>query len=280
MELNLEGLTVRAVSVGGFETCIEVPSWRLCFDIGRCPPTTAAYNRVLFTHAHVDHMAGVVHHCAQRSLTGRSAPEYWVPAESFEAFEEMMVAWRRLAHSEFACTTRAVRPGDHIELGGGKSVVVFRAVHRIPSVGYALVHTRNKLKAEFAELPGPALAGLRRDGVEITEPVTAVELAFCGDTTIDVVDREAIVREARRLVLEVTFLDDKVSPESARGGGHVHLDDLVARVDELQADVVLCTHASRRHHGQVAQLIRERLPSEGRPRFLPLEPEPPWIRSS
>jgi ribonuclease Z len=185
VELNLEGLTVRAVSVGGFETCIEVPSWRLCFDIGRCPPTTAAYNRVLFTHAHVDHMAGVVHHCAQRSLTGRSAPEYWVPAESFEAFEEMMVAWRRLAHSELACTTRAVRPGDHIELGGGKSVVVFRAVHRIPSVGYALVHTRNKLKAEFAELPGPALAGLRRDGVEITEPVTAVELAFCGDTTID-----------------------------------------------------------------------------------------------
>ena len=273
MHAELAGLKIRAVSVGGFETCIEVPSWKLCFDIGRCPPTAVACSRVLFSHAHVDHMAGVIHHCAQRSLTGRPPPEYWVPEESHEAFLAMMDAWRTLAHSELACTVRAVKPGDRIPLTKDREVHVFRAIHRIPCVGYALVERRKKLKPEYAALPGPEIAAARARGEEITDVKESIAAAFCGDTTIDVIDREELVRKARLLVLEVTFLDEGVSPDKARKNGHVHLDDLVERVDVLDNEVILCTHASRRHQGQVAQLLSERLPS----RFVPLLAEAPWI---
>lgn len=274
--LQLAGWAVDAVSVGGFETCIRLPALGLCFDIGRAPLEAVACDRVLFTHAHVDHMGGVVHHCAQRDLTGRPPPEYWMPAESVEDFEEMMRSWRRLAHSNLPCVVRAVRPGDRVALGGGRVIEVFRAVHRIPTVGYAVHATRRRLRAELQGLPGPEIARRRALGEDVHEVVSVPEVAFCGDTTIDVVDREEIVRQVRLLILEVTFFDDRVPVAQARGGGHVHLDELVERVDLLGNEVVLCTHASRRHHHDMREIFARRIPAAHKDRFVLLEPGAPW----
>jgi ribonuclease Z len=275
--LELAGIRVDAVSVGGFETCIRLPGWKLAFDIGRAPPAATACGRILFTHSHIDHMGGVLHHCAQRDMLGRSAPEYWMPAEVAEHFEEAMAAWRRLAHSNLPCTVRAVSPGDKIPLGKNRWVEVFRVVHRVPSVGYALCQRKHKLRDAYQGLPGPEIGRLRAEGIEITRPVETVEVAFCGDTTIDVVDREAAVRDARLLLLETTFLDDRVTLEHVRKSGHVHIDELVARIPKLNNEVVLCTHVSRRHHGQMRELFAERIPEKERGRFVLLEPEAPWI---
>lgn len=268
--LELAGTRVRAVSVGGMETCIELPSWKLCFDIGRCPPTAVAHRRVLFTHSHCDHMAGVVHHCALRDLGGQPPPEYWVPSEVADDFEAMMVAWRKLSRSALPYTLRAVAPGDVVPLGQGASVHVFRAVHRVPTVGYALVTERQKLLPELVGLDGTALRDRRLAGETITRSTRVVEAAFCGDTTLDVLRREPLARAARLLILEVTFLDDTVTLEHAQKGGHVHLLALVAE-PELVADneVVLCTHASRRYHGMLERVYGQ-LPAGLAGKLVPL----------
>ena len=54
--VDLAGLEVGGISVGGIETCIEVPAYKLAFDIGRCPPSAASARQVLFTHSHIDHV--------------------------------------------------------------------------------------------------------------------------------------------------------------------------------------------------------------------------------
>jgi ribonuclease Z len=275
--LQLAGWSVDAVSVGGFETCIRLPAMQLCFDIGRCPPAAVEASRVLFTHAHVDHMGGVIHHCAQRDLSGRGAPEYWVPAESAEAFEEMLQSWRRLSHSALPCRVRAVRPGDRVPIGGGRVVEVFRAVHRIPTVGYALHVERRRLRADLVGLSGPEIAARREAGEVVHEVFSVPEVAFCGDTTIDVFDREPIVRKVRLLILEVTFFGDRVSVQQARGGGHVHFDEVVERLDRFDNEVVLLTHASRRHHSELRALFEQGIPAAQRAKFRVLEPGQPWV---
>ena len=87
-------------SVGGLGTCVQVPAWRIALDLGRGPMGIERASTVLFSHAHVDHMAGVVAHCATRDLLGMSPPTYWMPAPSVAAFEDMLSAWRRLDGSE------------------------------------------------------------------------------------------------------------------------------------------------------------------------------------
>ena len=100
--------------------------------------------------------------------------------------------------------------------------------------------------------------------------VTAVELAFCGDTRIDVLE-EPLVQAARRLVLEVTFLDEAVRRERSRATGHVHLDDVVERAHLLQHEAILFTHFSHRYSaGQIVDLLDRRLPESLRSRVQPL----------
>lgn len=275
--MELAGETVRAVSVGGMETCIALPRHKLGFDIGRCPPFAHALSRILFTHAHSDHMGGVVHHCTTRDLLGMKPPEYWVPAENEADFHALLEVWRRLDRSSLPCTVRPVRPGERHAIGQGRWVEVFRAPHRVPAVGYALGRERQKLKAELVGAPREEIIRRRQAGEPIHDTVDTTLVAFCGDTTIEVVDREPLVRTARLLLLEVTFLDDRVRVRDARRKGHVHLDEVIARADLFENEALLFTHVSARYsNAEMRRILGRRLPERLRGRAHVLPHEPPW----
>jgi len=276
--LHLAGHDVRAVSVGGLETCIELPGWRLAFDIGRCPPTAVRWPTVLFSHAHTDHMGGVIHHCATRDLQSMGPPTYVMPAENVHAFGDMMAAWRRLDRSDLPCDVVPARPGDVMALRGARFARIFRAIHRVPSVGYALCRRTKKLRDDLVGRPQEEIRAAALAGVDVAPEREVVEVVFCGDTTVDVVDREPLVRAARLLILEVTFFDHRVSVEKARAKGHVHLDEVVTRADLLQNEAVLLTHRSRRYGDDEAErLLDQRLPKDLRERVTLLRTAPPWV---
>ena len=259
--VDLAGLEIQAVSVAGVETCIEVPAWKLCFDIGKCPDSATRWPTVLFTHGHADHLGGVVHHVGTRGMRHQSPPRYLMPSEYVEAFGDLMAAWRRLDHAELACTVVPVQPGDAIDLGRGRTARVFRSVHRVPTCGYAIESARRRLRPEWEGVPGPEIAAARQEGKEVTVSEPLLELVFCGDTTIDVVRREPMVRTARRLVLECTFLDDDVSLEWARKSGHIHIQNIADHADAFENEAILLTHFSQRYAPQaIERLVRRRLP--------------------
>jgi ribonuclease Z len=274
--LDLCGIQVRAVSVGGLETCIELPGWNLCFDIGRCPPTAARLRTVAVTHAHVDHLGGIAHHCAMRDLWSLPAPQYIIPAEYADDFQELLAVWRRLDRSELPCTVVPVSPGDEVRLGPGRVLRAFRASHRIPTLGYALVQRRQKLLRELVGLPEAEVIARRRAGERVSEEVEEVAVAFCGDTTVDVLRHEE-VRTARLLILECTFPSPEVPAAKARRCGHVHLDELLPRLSELANEKILLTHFSSRYDARrLQEILAERLPASERERIVPLLPGPPW----
>jgi hypothetical protein len=104
--LQLGGVAIDAISVGGLETSIGLPGLKLAFDLGVCRPQAVALPTVLFTHAHIDHMGALVQHCATRSLMGMRPPTYAFPQENLGGVEDLLRAWRRPRRAP-CCRSRA-----------------------------------------------------------------------------------------------------------------------------------------------------------------------------
>lgn len=269
--MDLAGLNVTGISIGGIKTSILLPTLKLGFDMGSCQARAISIPTVLFTHAHVDHMAGVVWHAAMRSLRRLGPPRYVVPRENHAAFLDLFAVWRRLDRSDLACEVIPLAPGEELALGGNWSVRAFRSPHRVFCQGYALFQERSVLRAPFRGLPEAEIRRLRVEaGTEVSEPVRSCELAFTGDTLIEVVDQEELVRRARRLLIEVTFVDDRVSVEEARSKGHVHLYEIVERAALFENEAIGMTHFSSRYKpAEILAALDRSLPADLRRRVVP-----------
>ena len=269
--LHLAGHAVQGVSIGGLETCIDLPGLKVAFDVGRGADFAVPRATLAFTHAHMDHMGGVAWHCATRSLRGMGPPTYVVPRENADAFEDLFAAWRRLDRSDLEHRTVAIGPGERHDLGKRRALQAFRSPHRVHCQGYAVIERRSRLLGEHQGLPPDELRRLREAGVAITEEFEVPEVAFTGDTLIEVVEREELVRRARLLVIEVTFLDDRVPVDACRAKGHVHLDEVIERAELFGNEALLFTHFSERYaSAEIVEILARRLPPILRERVTPL----------
>ncbi len=87
------------------------------------------------------------------------------------------------------------------------------------------------------------------------------------------IDREPKLQDVRVLILEVTFLDDRVSVEKCRDRGHIHLDEIIERADLFRNRAILLTHFSARYRAKdIVRILDERLPAHLRERVTPLLP--------
>lgn len=275
--LELAGTQVDAVSVAGLETCIQLPQHKLCFDIGRGPRSAVGLSTVAFTHTHVDHIGGIAHHVATRSLLGMDPPTYLVPEAMVPDFMSLLVAFRKIDHSDMPCTVIPAVPGEDVALAKRRFLRPFAAVHTVPAVGYGLWRQQTKLKPELEGLPEDEIRARAQDGPVAVETEVAL-VAFTGDSRIEVVDREAVVREAKLLIMEVSFLDERVDVERARENGHIHLDEVIERADVFENEAILFTHLSARYRFEEAQeILDKRLPDTLKERVT-LLPRPDWVR--
>jgi ribonuclease Z len=244
--LNLCGNLIDAISIGGLETCIQIPKWKLAFDIGRCPRSAVHRKTILFTHAHMDHMGGVAFHAATRSLMHLRPPTYVVGPECAEALGAFLEAARHLDRSDLPCTILPIGPGGEHALGKNLIAKPFRSVHVVPTQGYGIWERRQKLKPEFRGLSGAVIRDRKAAGEAITDNVDVPLLVFTGDTRPELLEREEVVRKAQVLIMECTFIDDRVSVENARESGHVHLYELAERAELFENEAILLTHFSAR----------------------------------
>ena len=262
VEHVLAGVRVRASSTAGVATTIDLPELKLAFDLGAACEPLVARERIAFTHAHIDHMGAVVWHAAMRGMRGLAPPTYYVPSEDAEAFDELFAAWRRLDRSELRHAKVVLAPGDVELVRADLELAPFRSPHRVPCQGYGLWSRRDKLDPRFAGRSAADLSELRAAGTALATTVRTPLVAFTGDTRIEVIEREEVCRRAKLLILEVTFLDERVSVEKARSTGHVHLDEVCERADLFENEAILFTHLSRRYRpGEAAAILARRLPA-------------------
>lgn len=260
---DLGGMPLRGTSLGGIRTCLELPSWKLLVDVGSVDHNQVSADTVLITHGHLDHLGGIANHIALRELMGQGPARYIMAPELVPEVEKLLEIWRRLDAAPLEAQLVGLAPGEVLDLKRNRSVEPFTTSHRVPSQGYLLRSTHSKLLAEFEGLPGPELAAKRKSGQTITFDETRVEFAFSGDTRIEGLLENEAALSAKRLVMEVTFLDDRVPVDKARKVGHIHLEELVQHADAFQCEHLVLTHFSLRYNRRQAwELIREALPAD------------------
>ena len=275
-ELTLAGIEIRAVSVAGLETCIELPAFKVCFDIGRGPRNAVRNHTILFTHAHIDHMGGIAHHVATRSLMSMEPPTYVMPHQVVSQVENLLDAFRALDGSEMPVKLVGMKAGDVVKVGKRRIARPLKAFHPVPSQGYVILEVRNRLRPDLQAAGHDAIAAARAQGEQVTVPVEHPLVAFSGDTTIEFIEHNELARKADLLIMEVTFVDDRVSVESARKNGHIHLDEVAERADLFENKAILFTHLSARYRQEEAlAALDSKLPAGLRERVT-LLPRPPW----
>jgi ribonuclease Z len=273
IRLELAGHCIEAISVAGLETCIQLPGLDLCFDIGRCPPSSIARSTVLFTHPHIDHMGGMVMHCATRSLMNQKPPRYILPAQLLEPVEAMLESWRVLDGSELPCELIGAEIGDRVPLRTDLQAEVLRGYHPVTMHAYVLWKRHKKLAAHLQGASREQILQARARGEEVNEWSERPEIAFSGDSTIEILENEPSLRQARLLIMELTFLDDRVSVERARSRGHIHFDEVIERADLFENQAILFTHVSARYSAaEATRILDARMPEVLRDRVHLLPP--------
>lgn len=274
--LTLANHLYRGRSVGSEMTCHTFPSLGICFDMGESSPSTTNIANVFLTHGHGDHAGGLAKHALRRDLVGLPPATYHVPDFYLDAVEDVFRASFELSRTRLQANVVPMGPETTIPLGSGFIVRGFQTTHCVPCLGYTVWSTRKRLRAEFRNLPGSELGRLRKEGADLDEHFEVPEITFCGDTSIDVLDQVPHVGRSRVLLLECTFLDDEVSPESARiRGGHVHIDHIVEAREHgrFQNKVVLLTHFSARYGvDEIREKVLRRLGDDSLFRLLLPEP--------
>lgn len=252
-EFDQEGVHLLGFSLAGEETFVVAPELNLGFDLGRAPRETLAVDHIFLSHGHMDHAAGVAYYFSQRMFLDNAPGHLYVPAGLEPPIRELLRVWARIDGHEPPANIHTVRPGDDITLRRDLCVRPFEVNHTCrrqdaPSVnalGYCVFETRQKLKPEYADLSGPQLVELKRDGVEITRRVDTPLVCYCGDTAPGAFLDLEYVRTARVLLLECTFFEAE-HIRRARQGNHMHVSDLRAILPRLENRRVVLIHASRR----------------------------------
>lgn len=145
---------------------------------GWCPQRCVYADTMCLSHTHMDHVGGAGFYIATRSLVGLPPPTVLLPASRAKAFETFIQSLRTLDGSDLHHVAVPILPGGQHAASRNLIVRPFPTVHPVPSQGYVVYSTKEKLRAEHAGKSGEEIRDLRRAGVCVTHTVEVPEVAF------------------------------------------------------------------------------------------------------
>jgi len=273
--LVLDSLEIIGYSVAGEETVVAVPSLDVCFDIGKAPDELLSINHVLLTHGHMDHAAGIAYYCSQRDFREMAAGTVLLPRRLQPALEQLLICWGRLDGTHPPAHIIPIEAGQEYEIRRNLFVFAFATNHCSDSLGYTIIERRQKLKAEYLDLPGPEIAQLRKNGAQVTYTLNLPLVTYLGDTMGGDFEQLNCVRQSKILIAECTFFDQE-HRQRAQAGRHYHFEELAQVLKQMENEQIILTHLSRRTDINVARkMVQKTLAPQlaQRVRFLM---EHPW----
>ncbi len=267
--------TIRGVSVGGVYTSLAVPELGLVLDAGISPRSSGGIDTILLSHGHADHVGALPALLGIRALHGKTKPPRVVmPAEIVDDLKTALGALSKLQRWSLDVDAIGMNPGDELELRGDLLIRAVRTFHPVPSLAYLVVRRVSKLRAEYRGLAGPEIAARRLAGEVMTEHEDRLELAYATDTLVSVLDHSPQLLEARVLIMECTFLDERKTLEAARAGCHIHLDEVIERAERFKNEHIVMMHCSQLYApSEVAGILDRRVPPALRKRIIPFVPK-------
>ena len=257
------GFHLIGYSVAGEETVIQAPELNVCFDIGRCPYFALTSDVICISHGHMDHIAGLPYYLSQRHFQGMKPGTILLPQELAVPVDDLLKCWRQVERQGTPYKLVPMLAGELYEVRRDLAIRAVATHHGGVSLGYCVISVREKLKPEYLALPGPQIAALRKQGVEIQYRLEVPLIAFLGDTTAGKVFEQPDVRNAEVLITECTFYDAE-HKSKAKAGRHMHVDQFAEILPDLHNKYILLTHVSRRTGMRRARAILRRKIGEER----------------
>lgn len=278
--LEIGDLEILGYSVAGEETVIGLPQLDVCFDIGKAPDQLISINHVLLTHGHMDHAAGIAYYLSHRKFNGMSEGTVLTPPNTVKPIRDILDAWGRLDGNQIPANLVGVKPGDEYQIKPNQIVRVFPTKHSYQSVGFTVIETRKKLKAEYHGLNGPQIVTLKKQGVEIENAVEIPLVSYLGDTSYVDFSQLEYVSKSKILIAECTFYEDE-HIERADAGKHMHIDEFGPLLERMENEHIIITHLTHRTSVvEARKMLEKRLPGEVYKKVIILMDRKNWTRKS
>ena len=265
------GYTIKGVSVAGIYTTLVIPELKLGFDCGIALREFAGIKHLFLSHAHGDHIGGLVALLGQRDLMSMQPLNVYVPdaiVHDVREYVRVACVLMRSIREVDAIRILGLAPGDAINLGHGVSVHAFSTHHPVPSLGYQIRRVVSKLKPELVGIPGEEIGRRRKAGEAVTNDTEVNELSFITDTSRLVYSTMPSVLESRVLIAESTYVCDKYDRMATQRHGHMHLLDTIEQNGTNELTVL--THFSQMYE---VDEVKAAVASCGRDNVVPLVPE-------
>ena len=256
-----KGLTVEGYSRAAVQSYWRVPELKMGFDLGAQPWSFMSTPNWFVTHTHLDHIAALPVYVARRRMMKMEPPTIYMPAEAVEGVEALLRAFQRLDRGRMPAKLVGLVKDQEVELSRELVVRAFATRHTIPSLGFLVWERRKKLKPEYHDLSNDEIRDLRLSGVEVSSEIRIPKLAYLGDTAPQGLDVLPEVYRAEILIMEMTFVAPGERASVIHKYGHTHLDDIIARADLFENEVIIASHFSTRlHPDQIQRIVDKRLP--------------------
>lgn len=262
------GLTIEGYSRAAVQSYWRIPELKLGFDLGGQPWSFMTTPNWFVSHSHLDHIAALPILIARRRMMKMEPPTIYLPTEAVEGVEMVLRAFQKLDRGRLPAKLVGLVPEQEIELSRELVVRTIPTRHTIPSLGFLVWERRKKLKPEFQGLTGEQIRDIRLSGVDVSAEIRIPKIAYLGDTAPRGLDVCPEIYKAEILILEMTFVAPNERASVIHKYGHTHLDDIIARADRFENEVIVASHFSTRlHPDQILRITDRRLPESLRGRL-------------